>query len=196
MTALTFGLVAALCQLCSSGRRGVRPAARRLRPLLCGLVVLPVLLGGGCVAARTAPARPAPRVILEAPTRVRIRVVQNITLVQATLNQVHSATLIVDTGAQSTIVSPSIVKRLGIVVPSDAPRREVAVVGGNTLEMPFVKLDILRVGDARIEEMEVGVFEVTPSARGIHGLLGADFLHRFRLMLDPGDGVMQLEPLR
>jgi predicted aspartyl protease len=159
-------------------------------------LVLTALLGGGCATARPTSGTTSPRVVLDGPTRVRIRVVQNITLVEVTLNRVHPATLIVDTGAQSTIVSPSLVKRLGIVVPTDAPPQKVLVVGGNTLEMPFVKLDMLRVGDAKIEGMEVGVFEVTPSARGIDGLLGADFLHRFRLILDPGVGVMQLEPLR
>jgi hypothetical protein len=164
--------------------------------LALALVLVAALVGNGCAVARPTVAGGSPRASLDGPTRVRIRVVQNIALVQATLNQMHPATLIVDTGAQSTIVSPSLVQRLGIVVPTDAPRREVSVVGGNTLEMPFVKLATLRVGSAKVEEMEVGVFEVTPSSRGIHGLLGADFLHRFRLTLDPSEGVMHLEPLR
>jgi predicted aspartyl protease len=169
---------------------------RWLKQFLTVLLVVAALLGGGCATARPTAGATSPRVVLDGPTRVRIRVVQNITLVEVTLNRVHLATLIVDTGAQSTIVSPSLVKRLGVDIPNDAPRREVSVVGGDKLDMPFVKLAVLRVGDAKIEEMEVGVFEVTPSARGIHGLLGADFLHRFRLTIDPSEGVMQLEPLR
>jgi len=116
--------------------------------------------------------------------------------VQATLNRVHPATLIVDTGAQSTIISPALVKQLGLVVSDSAPRRQVSVVGGNKIELPFVKLAVLQVGGAKVENMEIGVYDVAPSSRGIHGLLGADFLHEFRLTLDRSESLMQLEPLR
>lgn len=158
------------------------------------LVVVP---GLGCAGSTRPTAAPtSPKVVLEAPTRVPIRVVQNITLVQATLNKAYSATLIVDTGAQSTVISPAVVKQLGLVINPDGPRREVSVVGGQKVEMPFVKLAVLRVGAARMEDFEVGVLDVTPKSRGIHGLLGADFLHQFRLILDRSESVMQLEPLK
>jgi predicted aspartyl protease len=166
-----------------------------VRGALAGLLVV-VLAGAGCTTGREAGEGTSPRAVLDEPTRVRIRIVQNITLVQATLNRVHPATLIVDTGAQSTIISPSTAKRLGLEVPTDAPRREVSVVGGSKLDMPFVKVGVVRVGGAKVEDMEVGVFDVAPTAKGIHGLLGADFLHRFRLTLDASEGVLQLEPLR
>ena len=160
-------------------------------------LLLAVVPGLGCVGStRPTAATTAPRVVLEAPTRVPIRVVQNITLVQATINRTYSATLIVDTGAQSTVISPAVVKQLGMVINPDAPRRQVSVVGGQKVEMPFVKLAVLRVGAARMEDLEVGVLDVTPKSRGIHGLLGADFLHQFRLILDRGESVMQLEPLK
>jgi predicted aspartyl protease len=160
-------------------------------------VVLAVLVGGCVTAHRTAdaPAQP-PRVILEAATRVPIRIVQNITLVQATLNDIHRVTLIVDTGAQSTILAPAVVKRLGVMVSTDGPRRQVSVVGGGKLDIPFVKLGTLRVGDARVEGMEVGVFDAAPTAHGVHGLLGADFLHQFRFTLDGVERWLRLEPLR
>ena len=161
------------------------------------VLVLIVLLGAGCSLAKPpVTSATGPRVVLAAPTKVRIRIVQNITLVQATLNRDHPATLIVDTGAQSTVISPSVVKELGVVISADAPRREVSVVGGHKVEMPFVKLAVLRVGAARIEDMEVGVLDVTPTAKGIHGLLGADFLQQFRMTLDRSESVMELEPLR
>jgi hypothetical protein len=159
--------------------------------------VLVAALVGGCVAGRPSSntVTEAPRVILEAPTRVPIRIVQNITLVHATLNDVHRVTLIVDTGAQSTIIAPAVAKRLGLTMSSDGPRRQVSVVGGGKLDIPFVKISTLRVGDARIEGMEVGVFDVAPTAQGVHGLLGADFLHQFRFTLDGLERWLRLEPL-
>ena len=160
------------------------------------LLLLVALLGPGCATRREARDTTPPRAILDEPTRVPIQIVQNITLVQVTLNKTHPATLIVDTGAQSTIISPSMVKRLGMTIPTDAPRRRVSVVGGNKLDVPFVKLGVLDVGGAKVEDIEVGVFDVAPTARGVHGLLGADFLHRFRLTLDAKEGVLLLEPLQ
>jgi hypothetical protein len=166
----------------------------RVRSALACLL-LAALLGAGC-AAREAGDTGRLRVTLDAPTRVPIRIVQNITLVEATLNRVQSATLIVDTGAQSTIISPALVKRLGVVVADSVARRQVTVVGGSKLEVPFVKLALLRVGSAKIENLEIGVYDVAPRANGIHGLLGADFLHQFRMTLDRHEGLMHLEPLR
>jgi predicted aspartyl protease len=160
------------------------------------LLLLVALLGFGCATGRGPGDTTSSRTILDEPTRVHVRIVRNISLVQVTLNRTHPATLIVDTGAQSTIISPSTVERLGVTIPTNAPRRRVSVVGGDKLDVPFVKLAVLGVGDARIEGMEVGVFDVAPAARGIHGLLGADFLYRFRFTLDANEGLMQLEPLR
>lgn len=176
--------------------RSCGPVSSDPRGALAALVAAALL--GGCVVGlgTRAPEADTPRVILETPTRVPIRVVQNITLVQATLNRLQLVTLIVDTGAQSTIISPAIARRLGLTVSSSAPRRQVSVVGGGKLDVPFVKLSVLRVGDASIEGMDVGVYEVAPTARGIHGLLGADFLHQFRFTLDGREGMMHLEPLR
>ena len=162
------------------------------------LLLVIAFVGAGCVLSKPLATVPSggPRAVLEAPTRVRIRIVQNITLVQATLNRDHLATLNVDTGAQSTVITPSLVKKLGVVISADSPRREVSVVGGHKVEMPFVKLAVLRVGDARVEDIEVGVLDVTPTSKGIHGLLGADFLQQFRLTLDRSESMMRLEPLR
>ena len=186
-------------------RRGIAPPGGRI-PSRGGLThvlgvasaVLGIVLMGGCVGGRGVTDRPAepPRVILDVPTRVPIRIVQNITLVQVTLNDLHRVTLIVDTGAQSTIIAPEVVKRLGVMVASDGPRRQVSVVGGGKLEIPFVKLATLRVGDARVEGMEVGVFDAAPAAHGVHGLLGADFLHQFRFTVDGVERWLRLEPLR
>ncbi len=176
----------------------VRAPAHGARECGIAAVALVAVVVSGCVTGRSSP-RPgaeAPRVILDAPTRVPIRIVQNITLVHATLNDVHRVTLIVDTGAQSTIVAPAVAKRLGVRLSADGPRRQVSVVGGGKLDIPFVKISSLRVGDARIEGMEIGVFDAAPSAHGVHGLLGADFLHQFRFTLDGVERWLRLEPLR
>lgn len=129
-------------------------------------------------------AAPSERVVLRAPTTVPIHVVDNVTLVQATLNGSQRAVMMVDTGASATIITPVVLTRLGLSIPDDAPRRQLQVVGGQLLEIPFVRLAAIEVGNARIEGLEVGVYEIAPQAPVLDGLLGGDFLHHFRVTLD------------
>lgn len=63
------------------------------------------------------------------------------------------------------------------------------------ISVPFVRVATLQVGDAVVERMEVGVYEFAPQARVIDGLLGSDYLNRFKVTFDRGSGRMILEPL-
>ena len=150
------------------------------------LGLLALLLG--CTTA-------APEAGSPATVQVAIQVINNITLVAATINNGPSALLIVDTGATWTILTPRLLKRLAIVVPADAPHRKVRVLGGHVLDVPFVRIATIRVGDATLTDHEVGVYDVDPSAPVVDGLLGGDFLHRFRVTLDRAAKRMRLEPL-
>lgn len=138
--------------------------------------------------------RARPIASLPARTIVPIQVVRNITLVHGVLNGSQRALLIVDTGAQSTLITPLLMTRLGMSIPKNAPRRQVTVVGGQKTEVPFVTLAVLQVGDARVENLDVAVFEAFPDAVEVDGLLGADFLHQFRVTLDKEARRMTLEP--
>ena len=53
----------------------------------------------------------------------------------------------------------------------------------------------MQVGDATIERLAVGVAEAFPGAPDLDGLLGADFLQRFRMILEKTARRMTLEPL-
>ncbi len=135
------------------------------------------------------------RVFLEASTTVPIRAIQNLTLVYATFNRSQRALLIVDSGASSTLITPLLITRLGLSVPKDAPRRQVYVVGGQRIDVPFMTISGIQVGDATIENLDVGVYEAFPGAPDIDGLLGGDFLQRFRVTLDKNARRLILEPL-
>lgn len=129
------------------------------------------------------------------PTVVPIEVVGNIILVQATVNGALWAMLILDPGARTTLVSPLLMTRLGQPIPADARRREVSVAGGQKVDVPFVTIGVVQVGGARVEGLEVGVYDAFPEAPEIDGLLGADFLRRFRITLDKAARRMTLAPL-
>jgi predicted aspartyl protease len=128
---------------------------------------------------------------------VPIQVIRNTSYVAATINGGgSSALLIVDTGADRTILTPRLLDRLGVIVPADAPRRKIRVVGGQTLDVPFMKIAMLGVGDAMIKNPEIGVYEILPDEPIVDGLLGGDCLQRFRVTLDRTAKHMRLEQLR
>jgi hypothetical protein len=81
-------------------------------------------------------------------------------------------------------------------VPADAPRRKIRVVAGQTLDVPCMKIATLGVGDAMIKNPEIGVSEVLPDEPIVDGLLGGDFLQRFRVTLGRTAKHMRLEQLR
>ena len=138
--------------------------------------------------------QPVEAVSLAAATTVPIEVAGNAMLVRATVNRSQRVLLLVDTGAASTVIRPLVLRRLGASIPTDAPRRRLVVMGGQTLDVPFVTVT-MQVGDATIERLAVGVAEASPGAPDLDGLLGADFLQRFRMILEKTARRMTLEPL-
>ena len=158
------------------------------------VLVLAALLASVCLSAPASGDDKA-TASLGAPTVVPIQVLGNITLVHATVSGALRAMLIVDTGASTTLITPLLLMRLGQPIPLDARRREVSVAGGQKLYVPFVTLGVVQVGDARVDGLEVGLYDAFPEAPEIDGLLGADFLHRFRVTLDKDARRMTLAPL-
>jgi len=102
---------------------------------------------------------------------------------------------LVDTGATHTVLSPLLARRLEIPVPDSAPRRTVTVFGGGKLTVPFIHVRRLAVGGASASDLTVGVYDAFPDARVVDGVLGTDFLHRFRMTVDTTQGVLHLQPL-
>lgn len=150
-----------------------------------GLLVL-------CLGCASAARETEPFAVVEVP----IQVIGNITFVAAIVNGgPSSALLVVDTGADRTILTPRLLHRLGVVVPADTPTRKIRVVGGQTLDVPFVKIATIRVGEATMKDQDIGVYEIDPDSPVIDGLLGGDFLQRFRVTLDRTAKHMRLAPL-
>ena len=104
------------------------------------------------------------------------------------LNDSHTVEFLVDTGASACVISPELVKTLGIEPGSRAESVTMHVVGGRT-EGPIVKLSSVRVGDVEAEDVIAVVHPISP---GIHGLLGNTFLGRFTVTLDPQQRTLQL----
>jgi len=121
---------------------------------------------------------------ITAPVVVPIRISNNQILVDVILNQKVNATLILDTGATLSVLTPEITDILEISPKKDAVLHTVNLVGGKTVDVPFVSLEEIKIGKAVVRNLNVGICPVSPNKPFVGGLLGADFLTHYNVTID------------
>lgn len=112
-------------------------------------------------------------------------------MVDVRINGGGSARLLLDTGADRTLISPRALAAAGVSITRPIARGQVASVTG-TDQVDYVVLDSLEVGDARVSRLPVMAYEM-PQAEG-DGLLGRDFLDQFNVSIDGSRGQVTLSP--
>lgn len=110
-------------------------------------------------------------------------------IVSATLNQIMSGNLVVDTGATHTVISRRLANLLRLQPFS---RGVVHTVGGPVL-VGTARLDSLKVGAAEVNDLAILVHDFSPDPR-VEGLLGMDFLSRFQVGFDSQKHLIVLSP--
>lgn len=93
----------------------------------------------------------------------------NTIFVDATLNQKENVTLMLDTGSNHTILTPKIASLLGISPKKDEPTYSITLIGGETIEVPFVSLSEIKVGEAVVKKLMIGVYSVFPDMPALMG---------------------------
>jgi predicted aspartyl protease len=112
-------------------------------------------------------------------------------LVDVRINGTASALLMLDTGADRTLISPRALAAAGAsLTRSVGTGRLIGVTGDDHL--PYVMIDSLEVGEARVGRMPVGAYEM--AQMGGDGLLGRDFLDAFHVTIDAARGLVTLSP--
>jgi clan AA aspartic protease (TIGR02281 family) len=111
--------------------------------------------------------------------------------VTASINQGTSQEFIVDTGASMVTIPFSTVRTLGIVISVRNPRRKVFTASGE-LYAPEVVLDSITLEGYETYNVKALVMDI-PNQPGL-GLLGLNYLRRFRMDLNTDDGLLMLEP--
>jgi hypothetical protein len=161
-----------------------------------GLVVLTVLAG----CSTTTPdqdqrlVRPASRV-----TSVPIQTVQKKVLVPVVLNGNQTATLLLDTGTNFTVITPTLAKRVGGERPPGASTTKARIATGQLLDVSLIRLKSIGVGSARIDNFDVAVYDLPILVPGatppitVDGLLGNDFVGLFTMTVDPRAGRLTLQ---
>jgi hypothetical protein len=111
-------------------------------------------------------------------------------VVTARINEAGPVVLVLDTGADRTLVAPAALARLGVPV-SSVYRAEIRGVTGTT-QADVVWVDSLEVGNARAGPLAIVAHDADlPEA---DGLLGRDFLSLFSLAIDAQASLVTLEP--
>ena len=110
-------------------------------------------------------------------------------------------TLIVDTGADRTVISPEAIERAGLGNQAGRPVQVIGVTGTSTASL--VTIPLLDVAGARIGPIVVVAHALPSTFRGsgaspdggaIDGLLGRDVLDVFTLSVDTASGRATLTP--
>jgi hypothetical protein len=111
-------------------------------------------------------------------------------LVSARINGAGPVNLILDTGADRTMVSPSVLSRFGIST-ENAPRALIKGVTGTSYG-EAVWVESVEVGEAKAGPLLIIAHDVGLAAA--EGLLGRDFLSLFHVTIDSKEQVVTLSP--
>jgi len=111
-------------------------------------------------------------------------------LVQAKINGIGPITLILDTGADGTLISPAVLSRLGLFPVNERAVTIKGVTGTGYANRVWV--DIIEVGAIRVGPLLVAVYDA--ALKNADGLLGRDFLSRFKVTIDSKEKIVTLTP--
>lgn len=111
-------------------------------------------------------------------------------LVSAKINGAGPITLLLDTGADRTLIAPLALWRLGIST-RNAPRGEIAGITGKTVA-DVIQVDSVEIGEARVGQLIIIAYDT--ALQNADGLLGRDFLDQFTVTIDSKAGIVTLAP--
>ncbi|NOR11052.1 MAG: TIGR02281 family clan AA aspartic protease [Desulfovibrionaceae bacterium] len=112
--------------------------------------------------------------------------------VVARVNNRQDIHFLVDTGATLVTVPAALLDELGIEIHTNTPRRMVATAGG-LKEAWEVNLSSIELGGWVVYDLKALVMDLPH--RSQTGLLGLNFLEKFRMDLNTEKGILILEPL-
>ncbi len=138
-----------------------------------------------------APSRPSNNPVFTGRTTVRLKKKGLTAVVEATINSTTKANFILDTGASYTVISEHVAKELKIDLDKNHPKIRLQTANG-VIEVPLVTLDSIEVSGLRVDDLAAVVHDFSNDTN-IAGLLGLNFLSKFRMDLDTEKGVLVLE---
>ena len=111
--------------------------------------------------------------------------------VPVTINDRNGFFFLLDTGASKTVLSVTAADRIDIT----KGRNSTLLTANGIVQVGVRLLESLGIADARLTDIEIDVGDF-PLMRTLHvdGILGADYLRRFKLSIDYDNQVVEIEP--
>ncbi len=109
----------------------------------------------------------------------------------ATLNSSANQQFIVDTGASMVTIPQSTAEGLGLVVDERNPMRSVLTAGG-VKSAPEVNLSSMTIDGREVNDVKALILDLPNQSEW--GLLGLNYLRRFRMDINTENGILLLEP--
>jgi clan AA aspartic protease (TIGR02281 family) len=135
---------------------------------------------------------PEPSVPLVAePGRIKVSPTKpgGTVVVDAVLNRRLTVPMLLDTGADFTVLTKQVARDLRLSSLDHLPKREFKTAGG-TVRFPIATLPSLRVGTAEAHDVDVAI---DIDGHMPIGLLGMTFLHHFKVTVDHRQGQVTFE---
>jgi len=112
-------------------------------------------------------------------------------VVEAKINGGTSTRLLLDTGADTTLISPLVLSAAGASLIRGGTSTRITGVTG-TSDVQRVPVESIEIGEARVSGLHVVAHDM--GQPGIDGLLGRDFLDRFKVTIDSSTGILTIAP--
>ena len=110
------------------------------------------------------------------------------------LNERRTATFLLDTGANITVVSPDLARRVGMEVPSRSSKSTARMASGQEVYLSLIRLESITVGLARVDNFSAAVYDFGVVDTGVKPPIPVDgFLGRFTMTLDAKAGTLTLQ---
>ena len=109
-------------------------------------------------------------------------------MVQATINGRARALFLLDTGASYCVVAPALARTLAL--PPTGSFATVQTANG-PVRAPVVRLRTLELGTNRVSDVQAIVHDALGPQ--VDGILGLNFLNRFRYAIDPERRELELQ---
>ncbi len=110
-------------------------------------------------------------------------------IVNARINGIDGARLMIDTGASLCVLRPQAAQQFGLPVDSDDHITLNLVAG--VINAPRIEINTLSIGDAAVRNIKASVIEMPPEVDS-DGLLGMNFLNNFKFFIDQKREILYL----
>jgi uncharacterized protein len=149
---------------------------------------MPVFFATVLLGAVTAVAPPA------TSTTAPFTLFDNRMLIQVTLDGAGPFTMIVDTGSESLVVTPSVAQRLGLTTRAAG---STGGAGSGSSQLSLSRVESVGIGSMRFDNLAADVIDLSPIQHAIgfpklDGVIGYSILRNLRAGIDVDDGRLTL----